>query len=224
MPSADVILESATDIANRWRLVAMSWHAVLALAAIALMSGRRPSQRAAGEFLVAPIASVAIIAALAGNPFNAIVFAMLATVLVSSVRSLPEQQVQIEAAPWAAAGVVFMGFGWIYPHFVQTTHWTEYAYAAPLGLVPCPTLAFVIGASLFMPLSASRAWTLTLVAAGLLYGVIGTFGLGVSLDYGLMLGAIVLLGRWLQIRPRPMPATSTPTLARQNGGARPAGA
>jgi hypothetical protein len=84
-------------------------------------------------------------------------------------------------------------FGWFYPHFLATDRWIAYAYAAPLGLLPCPTLSAVIGITLILDFLGSRSWALTLAAAGLVYGVIGVFALGVMLDYALVAGALAAL-------------------------------
>jgi hypothetical protein len=64
----------------------------------------------------------------------------------------------------------------------------------PLGVLPCPTLAAVIGATLVCGLLGSAPWTIALVIAGLVYGAVGFFSLGVQLVYVLVAGALVLLG------------------------------
>ena len=40
----------------------------------------------------------------------------------------------------------------------------------------------------------SVAWSITLAVAGLVYGAVGVFVLGVQLDYALLAGALVLVG------------------------------
>ena len=89
---------------------------------------------------------------------------------------------------------MLVAFGWGYPHFLETDRWMTYAYAAPLGVLPCPTLSAVIGATLIFGLLGSVTWSITLAAFGLVYGVIGVFVLGVQLDYALLAGALVLVG------------------------------
>jgi hypothetical protein len=88
-------------------------------------------------------------------------------------------------------GVGLVIFGLIYPHFVRTHSWIEYLYASPFGLVPCPTLSVIIGATL-MARARSHVWDVTLSVVGLLYGMIGVFRLGVGIDYGLIVGALTL--------------------------------
>jgi hypothetical protein len=95
---------------------------------------------------------------------------------------------------WTTAGVRSAGFGWTYPHFLEASSWTSYLYAAPLGLVPCPTLSLLVGVSLIVGSLDSKAWANTVAAAALVYGVIGVFALGVAIDAVLLAGAIVLGG------------------------------
>jgi hypothetical protein len=89
-------------------------------------------------------------------------------------------------------GAALVAFGWTYPHFLPGHHWTVYTYAAPFGLLPCPTLAAVIGLTLVVGMLRSKAWSLTLAAAGFAYGAMGVFSLNVTLDYGLLAGATLL--------------------------------
>jgi hypothetical protein len=67
-----------------------------------------------------------------------------------------------------------------------------YLYGAPLGVVPCPTLMAVLGLTLLGGGFRSRAWSLTLVGLGLLYGVVGVAWFGVILDAILVAGAAAL--------------------------------
>ena len=69
-----------------------------------------------------------------------------------------------------------------------------YGYAAPLGVLPCPTLSAVIGATLILGLLGSAVWSITLAVAGLVYGAVGVFVFGVQLDYVLLAGALGLTG------------------------------
>ena len=71
----------------------------------------------------------------------------------------------------------------------------EYVYAAPFGLVPCPTLTVLVGVSLFAGSFGSRPWAAVVAGASLIYGVIGVAVLGVWIDVVLIAGAMVLAGR-----------------------------
>jgi hypothetical protein len=92
--------------------------------------------------------------------------------------------------PWQVVfGSLLFAFGWLYPHFLEAGTPHRYLYAAPTGLVPCPTLSAVIGLALILEGFGSRAWSLTLAVLGLLYGVVGTFRLHVLIDMVLLVGA-----------------------------------
>jgi hypothetical protein len=194
MPSIDAILNGVTAIANDWRAVAIAWHAALALALLAALMGWRPSTRVAGYLFSSPFLSVSVAAWASGNPFNGTVFLALFLVLVAIAIRLSKEPVRFGRPGLVISGALLVAFGWGYPHFLETAGWTAYTYAAPLGLLPCPTLSVVIGVSLMLRLLASRTWALTLAAAGLLYGAVGVFMLGVELDYVLLAGALVLAG------------------------------
>lgn len=61
-----------------------------------------------------------------------------------------------------------------------------------MGLIPCPTLAMVIGLAMIGGGLGSRAWSYTLAGFGLFYGVFGVARLGVVLDLPLIAGAVAL--------------------------------
>jgi len=69
----------------------------------------------------------------------------------------------------------------------------EYAYAAPVGLIPCPTLAVLTGFALLYRGFGSFRWTITVVIAGMFYGLFGVFYLNVYVDWFLVAGAFTLL-------------------------------
>ena len=84
-----------------------------------------------------------------------------------------------------------IAFGWGYPHFLEG-HPTSYLFAAPLGLLPCPSLSVASGFALLGNGLGARAWSITLSVLGLFYGLFGVLRLGVLIDIGLVGGAIVL--------------------------------
>lgn len=90
-------------------------------------------------------------------------------------------------------GVCILIYALVYPHFlVSKTPWL-YLVAAPVGLVPCPTLSLVLGFGLILNGFHSRAWKLVAAAAGFFYSLFGIFILGVWLDAGLFLAATFML-------------------------------
>jgi hypothetical protein len=117
---------------------------------------------------------------------------MLAATLAGAAARFPNAPVRLSSRVWVAAGLAFTVFGWTYPHFLETDSWTSYLYAAPFGLLPCPTLSSVIGMTLLFENLRSRVWSTALVVAGLVYGAVGVFQLGVALDWGLLFASALL--------------------------------
>ena len=192
MPSSEEIYEGLTAIANEWRLLAVAWHLGLAAVALAVSSGWRPSKRLFALILALPVTSVAALAWDAGNPFNGGIFAGVATTLVLLGFRLSRQPIVPGSRAQIALGSVFVAFGWAYPEFLDASSWRSYLYEAPFGLIPCPTLSVLTGASLIFGSLGSRAWAMTVSLAALAYGVLGVFALGVAIDIFLVGGAAAL--------------------------------
>ena len=193
MPERQAILEGLTRIANDGAAFATAWHAVLTAVVVALLAGWRPSNRRAGRWLAVPLASVSVFAWGAHNPFNGTIFAVLALVLVGLAALGSAEPVTGSGRGVQAAGMALVAFGWVYPHFLVGRPWSDYAFAAPLGLIPCPTLSVVIGLSIVGRGLGNRAWCWALAAAGVFYAVFGVARLGVWLDVPLLIGAVVLV-------------------------------
>lgn len=192
MPSPDALLTALTAIANDWRWLAIAWHLLFGALFLALLGGWRPQGRLLGHVLVAPVLSVSLVAWLSGNPFNGTMFALLAAALLWSVERFDNTAVTFVRSAWVAAGIGSILFGWIYPHFVRAESWVTYPYASPFGILPCPTLTVAIGLTLILRHVSSTSWQMALVIAGLFYGVIGVFRLGVALDWGLLVASATL--------------------------------
>jgi hypothetical protein len=139
-----------------------------------------------------PLASVAGVAIVFNNPFNGLVFGASALALTAIAMGGDRRSVSRGSAWAPGIGVTTIAFGWVYPHFLQGDA-TTYLYAAPVGLVPCPTLAVAIGFALVGNGLGSRVWSLTLGALGLFYGLFGVLRLSVLLDTGLVGGALALV-------------------------------
>ena len=201
MPNADEILTQLTSAANGAKAVAVGWHVAFGVALFWLLLGWRPSQRMAGQLLSAPLASVSITAFVYRSPFNGIVFALIAIVLFFLGRRSSTRAVRRGSPPLVALGVVMTALGWFYPHFLDGEPAVTYAYAAPLGVVPCATLYAVTGLALMGGRVASRSWIALLAGTGVFYGVFGYGRLGVRADVGLVVGAGML--GLLAVMPRP---------------------
>jgi hypothetical protein len=193
MPAPDEILRALPAIANEWRLLAVVWHVAIGALVAAVMIGAGPSVRLVGTMLAAALASVSALAAAAGNPFNTIVIGGLALALLIAAWRAPRHQVRV--SPYTlerVTGTVLLAFGWAYPHFLDASGWWEFLYAAPMGLLPCPTLAALIGVTLLVTGPRSRTWTIPLAAAAVLYGLVGVVVLGVWIDVVLLAGGVWL--------------------------------
>jgi hypothetical protein len=209
MPT-EFILDSATAIANDWKGLALVWHVALAVLLVALIAGWRPSVRTLTCLITLPFVTVSALAWWAGNPFNGTVFGLLVLVLLGLAIRVSPQPLRTASKTTLVVGSCLVAFGWFYPHFVRVPHWTSYGYAAPFGLLPCPTLSAVIGIALMIEGLPSTAWSGVVAGAALIYGAIGVLILGVALDYALLVGAAVLLTARIQFaRVRARPTTTS---------------
>lgn len=200
MPSSQEILDGLRVAANGAIGIAIAWHALTFAAALALVLKWRPSRRMAGALLAGPIASASIVALAYDNPFNGVLLGGLALGLVGSASHLDSHRVRRGGTAAAIMGVVMIGFGWLYPHFLESRPATAYLFAAGTGVVPCPTLSLVIGFALLGGGLGSKRWSLMLAAAGLFYGLFGGLHLGVRLDIVLVAGAAALFTTALRLR------------------------
>jgi hypothetical protein len=157
--------------------------------------------------LCAPLVSVSVLAWISGNPFTGLLFAALSVALLVLSFALPNDRAHFAPLPVTIAGFVLMAFGWVYPHFLETSSFAPYLYAAPVAIVPCPTLSAVAGLALVLGVLEWRAWGIVLAGVGLFYGLFGAMRLGVALDWVLVVGAAALLVYSLAFRR--LPATRT---------------
>jgi hypothetical protein len=193
MPTPAEILRTLAATSREMTALAVGWHVLLAFVVIRILTGWRPSKRFGASVLALPLLSVSALAWRYGNPFNGAVFAGFAALLL--VLGLRRPQDQVDRPPaWAAIiGSLLILFGWVYPHFLGTGPWLRHLYAAPAGLIPCPTLSFAIGFALLAKGFSSRGYSTVLGLLGLFYGLVGTFRLGVGIDLVLVFGSLALL-------------------------------
>lgn len=204
VPTAVDILDGLIEIANRATGVAIAWHVAIAAALAALAVGWRPSRRAASALIGLPLASVAIVSLVFGNPFNGTIFAVATLALTALAFAGPHDDVRSGPLIGVSVGIAMIAFGWFYPHFLRGDP-VMYLYAAPVGLVPCPTLSLAIGLALLGGGFGMRAWSLTLAGLGAFYALFGTLVLGVWIDLALLAGSVALattaLGHPASMRP-----------------------
>lgn len=192
MPTPEQILSGLNNISNEWQELAIIWHVYFLLIAAALISGYRPSQKLTGLLLSLPFFSVSILAWGYGILFNGLIYALIGILLVVISIRLPVENISIGSLWIVIPGILLFLFGWVYPHFTEAASLPIYVYAAPTGLIPCPTLSIVIGLSLILNNFGSRSWAITLGITGMFYGVFGAARLGVTIDLILLAGAIII--------------------------------
>ncbi len=187
---SEAILQGLTTIASDWRGLAVVWHAGAALLLVVLVL-RAATQQLVAAALTLPLFSVASLAWWAGNPFNGAVFGVIGVALLLLATCLPHVPVAFAGRWQVAAGAALCAFAWVYPHFVEGPWWLS-LYQSPLGLIPCPTLSFVVGVALMTNSLQSSAWRLIAASVSVLYGLTGVFVLGVGIDWVLVAGGALL--------------------------------
>ncbi len=193
MPSADDILRDLTRTAHEGETVALAWHVLVLIALILTASGARPSRRLAAALLALPAVSVSALAFTTRNMFNGIVFAALAATLPALAWRAAASPLRGPTRGLFWLGAVGVAYALVYPHFAQVSSPFAYALFAPVGVLPCPTLALMIGLTLLAGGFQLRGLPIALALAGVFYAVFGVVALGVVLDLGLLVFALGLL-------------------------------
>jgi len=201
MPTPAEILEQLHAIANHVAWLAIAWHVVIVVVAVALIKGWRPQARTVTVLVVAPVLSVSVVSASFASWFNAVTFGVLAVICASLMRDV-RGQAQLRPRGWRLwVALALIAYGFVYPHFVDGG-WYRSSYASPVGLVPCPTLALVAGFALLVQTSRSRVLCTVLAGWTVFYALFGVFQLGVWLDVGLLLAVVALVFESLPARRR----------------------
>mgnify|MGYP001768584324 CR=1 FL=1 len=193
MPTPEEILNGLAAAANRFITVSIAWHIIVLLIIILLMTGRKFNTKHITAGMAILLLSVGIIAVLSSNPFNAIMFALAALLFGIITLKFKPEPVGLKWDLISIAGLLMVIFGFFYPHFLEGPAFYRYIYAAPLGLIPCPTLSVFIGLTLMFHGFGSKKWMLTAALFGLFYGLFGVLRLKVYLDVVLIAGACFLL-------------------------------
>ena len=193
MPTPEEILNGLALASNKFLFLSIAWHLVVIMFIALLIAGKRPSKKAIALGLIALFLSVSIVAMLVSNPFNGAMFLLASILFIYFSWKMPEENVTVKWDYVSLTGVVMIVFGYVYPHFLEGTGMYKYLYAAPLGLIPCPTLSVFIGFTLLFHGFYSKKWMLGAALIGLFYGIFGVLRLKVYLDVGLIAGAFLLL-------------------------------
>jgi hypothetical protein len=196
MPKTEEILSGLHKIVNDYSTIAIIWHVLFYALIAALFFRWMPTNRLFGLFICVPILSVAVLAFLSGNPFNGILFSILAVLILIFGLRASDQPVQTSQTIFMVIGILMIVFGLVYPHFIHPDSFLKYLYASPAGLIPCPTLSIIIGFILLYNGFGSQSLTLTFIVFGLFYGIFGVLKLAVYLDLFLVFGTIALIVKY----------------------------
>lgn len=198
MPTNNEILEGLKTISNNYSMVSIYWHIVIYIAIVVILTKIwKPSIRMVVMFLILPLVTVAILAWVNGNPFNGLLFSLLTVLFLIYGFKLTQERIKYSTLFYRISGILLLLFGLWYPHFLVTDSIWEYLYAAPTGLIPCPTLSIAIGIALIFNGFNSNPLRIILLCFGGFYALFGIFKLGVYLDAGLLIGTIILLLHFL---------------------------
>ena len=197
MPDASTILEGLAHIANHYQWLAIAWHILLTSLFVVLVVGWRPSPKIIIALLCTPAISVSILAFVNGNPFNGILFLSLSLLMVIFGLLNKSRKIGLSSPFFLLSGVLVLLYGLIYPHFIAHPDTFVYLYAAPSGLIPCPTLSCIIGFIMILNGLHSRPVVIAVLVTGLFYALFGIFRLGVWLDIGLLVAALLLGFQWI---------------------------
>jgi hypothetical protein len=189
MSSSPALVAALAEIAQRSVWIAVFWHAAIVLGVIAFGLGWRVSRMKALCLMSLPVMSVSALAWLHGNPFNGAIFAALAVVMLIAALSLPPATVENEPGWPVVAGGLLVAFAFVYPHFLDELPALSYLAAAPLGVLPCPTLALIVGLMLAGGGMGSRTLSLGFATVAGFYSLFGFLVLGVEIDLVLLAGA-----------------------------------
>jgi hypothetical protein len=187
MPDATAIHDQLSTMASDLGWLAIGWHFAIVALLVPLMRGWRPDSLTVVLLCALPLGSVAIVALVYGNPFNTVSVAALVVAL--AIASAFADDTLHRSRPLRFLGLGLVLFGLVYPHFA--TPWYRALYAAPVGVVPCPTLAVVAGFILMTGMRA-RAMAAVLALWTSFYAMFGILRLGVTLDAGLFVATACL--------------------------------
>ena len=193
MPDSATIRDATRELANQSRSIALAWHVLFAAAGVCMVAGWRPLRRELAALTLLPLLTVMNLAWITGNAFTALALLACSAGLVVFAAHFGEDRATAGSPAELTIGALLIAIGWGYPHFLDGGSWTRYLYEAPLGVVPCATLAFAAGVAIAAGGFASRGWSLVLAAATAYYGLVGVFVLGVTLDLALVAGALTLI-------------------------------
>lgn len=194
MPSVNEILKGLTLLANEYIAIAILWHVLFFwFLLIYFFVKQKISSQLIGYFLFLPLFSVSICAWQTRNPFNGIIFLAGGILLFFLAAKKKKDTVGANSGSWSKiiGSLIFLS-GFFYPHFLDKSFWS-YLYAAPIGLIPCPTLLMISGIALLLGSKQPKSWFWVLIIFDAFYGLFGVFKLKVYLDLILIAATIALI-------------------------------
>lgn len=199
--NAPTILKYLEMLANHNLAVNMAMHLVVlaALAAVLVVKGTSLRRILFQASICILFASVAIQAVIFGNPFHAVTFGILGVAAIVHL-VLNKDDIRTNGRKLQTGMALFsIIIGLWYPEFVKTNALALLALS-PVGIIPCPTLLVSIGLITLTYCGSGRLQYGLTIFMGLVYGVIGTFVLGVYLDITLLIMAVFALYVFLSRR------------------------
>ena len=199
MPTTQEILDHLQAASREARWLAAAWHAIVGGLFIAGVLGWRPDRSRVGRALAIPLLSSSGTAWIFGNPFNGLILFALAAALWVLGGRLPEGRAALSRSWVLLAGLGLVGFACGYPAFLDDRGVVDHLLHAPMGVIPCPTLALVLGVCLLFEGCVRREGLILLALAGTFYGCFGWWSLGVAVDSVLAAGSILVLIRSIML-------------------------
>jgi hypothetical protein len=186
--SAENIINYLAAISNQNLWLNSLIHLLVIIAIGAIFGGgkRNYHHRVVDGVIFLLFSSVAINAAIYGNPFHFITFALLALFAFIELFKNKNEFKILRLNIRSIVAFIFVVIGFLYPDFVETTPVALLLFS-PAGIVPCPTLLITLGMlTLAYPKVNIPQYTITALV-GACYGLIGVFKLNVYLDIALIL-------------------------------------
>jgi hypothetical protein len=190
MPTANEILLSLQFLANKYVEMSIAWHVIIVFVIILAIYNKKINTKLYLGICGFLFLSVSLMAAIVMNPFNFLFFLLLAIVFLR--KSLLQVHSHLHFKRQTVSKVfayLLILSGLIYPHFLGPEI-LVYFMAAPVGIIPCPTLLVTSGLTLLFTIPDIKL-NYFLIPANVFYGAIGVFFLAVTLDIILLLAAII---------------------------------
>ena len=180
MPASTQIHEQLAAMSTAFAPLAAAWHVAILAVVAAILAGWRPSKMVFATLLLAPLTlSVGSLAIAFGNDFNGVSFALLTLALFVIGSRFSDDVAVVRGPAWSTVLV--------------DGPWYAALATAPVGVVPCPTLAVLAGATLVGGGLGSRALPVVLALWCGCYAAFGILRLGVTVDVGLLVALVGLI-------------------------------